>query len=94
MAPPKRPPKTQEETRASNNCLMTDLFKRGRPVHPKKRATLTSDKLDVSSAPPPPSQDNRTKKPNKYNVSSASTTAKPMGVVPGKTTLLEMTRSI
>ena len=57
-------------------------------------ATLTSDKLDVSSAPPPPSQVKITKKPKKDNSYSAATTAKTLGVVPGKTTLLEMTRSI
>ena len=79
-----RPPKTQEEARTSNNCLMTDFFKRGRPGSPKKRATLTSDELDVRRAPPPPSQSKSTKKSKTDNAASAATTAKPLGVVPRK----------
>jgi hypothetical protein len=50
MAPPKQPPKTQDEARASNNSLVTDFFKRGIPCRPKKRDTLASDDLDVHRA--------------------------------------------
>ena len=63
---------------------MTDFFKRGRPGSPKKRATLTSDELDVRRAPPPPSQSKSTKKSKKDNAASAATTAKPLGLVPRK----------
>ena len=84
MAPPKRPPKTQEEARASNNCLMTDFSKCESPGHTNKIVILSSDDLDVCRAPTPPSQAEITKKPKKYNVSPAATTAKPLGVVPRK----------
>ena len=90
MAQPKRPPKTQEEAREISNYLMTQLFNCGIPGYHKKRVTLTSDKLDVRFAPPPPSQAKSTKKTNKYNAASADTTAKPLGVVHRKTTLLEI----
>ena len=78
MVPPKRPPKKQEEARVSNNCLITDLFKRGSPGRPKKISTIASYELDVHPSPPPPSQPKSTNKPKKYNAASAATTSKPL----------------
>ena len=84
MAPPKPPPRTKEEARASNNLLITNFFKCGRPGYPNKIATLAIYELDVRRAPPPPSQSNITNKPNKDNAASAATTANPLGVIPRK----------
>jgi hypothetical protein len=89
MAPPNQPPKTQEEARESNNSLMTDFFKRGRPVRPKKRATLANDDLEVRRAAnlsakkskPPPSQTKSNKSTKTDNAASAATKFKPL-VVP------------
>ena len=84
MAPPKKTTKTQEDARASNNCLMTDFFKRACPGRTKKRATLASDELDTCCASPPSSQSKITKKPKKDNAALEDTTAKPLGVVNDK----------
>jgi hypothetical protein len=80
MAQPKQLPNTREEAMENNNPITTGFFKRGRPFHSKKRATLASDELAVwcaanSSAKntPPPSQAKSTKKYKTYASSAATT---------------------
>ena len=49
MAPPKQPPKTIAAAKADGNTLLTDLFKRGRRVRPKRVANLAGDVIAVAS---------------------------------------------
>ena len=48
MALPKQPPKTIAAAKADGNTLLTDLFKRGRRVRPKRVSNLAGDVIAVS----------------------------------------------
>ena len=48
MEPPKHPPKTNAASKADGNNLLTNFFKRGRRVRPKRVANLAGDVIAVA----------------------------------------------